>query len=299
MERPLVSIIVRTMGRPSLVRALQSALAQHWRPLEVVVVRSGGDSMPHLPSAPGVDVRVVEGGRLNRPRAANIGLAAANGDWLVFLDDDDRTKPEHVSSLVECASVPSAPLVAYSATACVVGDVVDGIIHDEFDRHKLLTTNYIQIGAAIFSRALVVEGYRFDEAFECMQDWDFWIQLSQRTHFTFTGRATNVWSLDAGESGMGGGRNCDPQRIAYWRTQLANKWSSWSSTLETKLAHHRACADAAVRTGDSKRLHAHLSAVERLLRGPIPRARASSSTGRMRSSRAPSASLAIRGDPLA
>jgi hypothetical protein len=295
MEQPLVSIIVRTLGRDSLVRALRSALAQHWRPLEIVVVRAGGERMPELPGSSDVAMRVVEGGRLTRPQAANVGLSAANGDWLTFLDDDDAIKPEHVASLVECASVASRPLVAYSATAGIMPDgSIDGVIFEEFDRRRLLATNYIQIGAALFSRGVVVEGYRFDESFECMQDWDFWIQLSQRTHFSYTGRATNLWSVASGGSGMGGGANCDPQAVAHWRAELTRKWADWSDSLETLLAHHRRCAQAAMRAGDSPRVQAHLAAAERLLRGPVPRTRASFSRDRTKSRRAPAASLATQ-----
>ncbi len=298
MERPLVSVIVRTVGRDSLVRALDSALAQQWRPLEIVVVRAGGDRMPELPASADIEMRVVKGGQLTRPQAANIGLSAANGDWLIFLDDDDAMKPEHVASLVECASVASSPLVAYSATAGVTPDgTIEGVIFEEFDRRRLLATNYIQIGAALFSRAVVVEGYRFDESFECMQDWDFWIQLSQRSHFTYTGRATNLWSVASGASGMGGGPNCDAAAVAHWRARLRDKWADWSASLETRLAHHKRCADAALRAGDSQRLQAHLAAAERLVCGPVPKTRASSSRGRTKSPRVSSASLAIRADP--
>jgi hypothetical protein len=217
----------------------------------------------------------------------------------VFLDDDDRMAPDHVASLMECVNVDSQPLVGYSGTACFAGDLVDGVIFEPFDRRRLLTTNYIQIGAAIFSRTLVVEGYRFDETFECMQDWDFWIQLSQRTHFTCTPRATNQWSLDTGESGMGGGRNCDPARIAQWRARLMRKWSGWSEWLDSRIAHHRRAAEAAMQGNDSQRLADHLAAAERLLHGRLPRSRASSVRGRTRWPRVLSASPAMRGGRVA
>lgn len=296
MEKPLVSVIVRTVGRATLTRALRSVLEQHWRPLEVVIVRAGGDRMPELPRSPEVPFRVIEGGCLTRPQAANVGINAANGDWLIFLDDDDRMAPDHIASLVECAMVPSQPLVAYSATACLFDDRIDGVMFEQFDRRRLLTTNYIQIGAALFSRTLVVEGHRFDEAFECMQDWDFWIQLSQRTHFTCTPRATNLWSVDTGDSGMGGGRNGDGSRVAHWRGRVQRKWAGWADWLEGRIAHHARAADAAREADDSQRLADHLAAVERLLHGRLPRSRVNSSRGRMRWPRVLSAAPAIRDD---
>ncbi|MEP6678883.1 MAG: hypothetical protein ABJB78_06255, partial [Betaproteobacteria bacterium] len=89
-DAPCVSLIVRSMGRPCLADALASVALQRHRPLELIVVDATGGAHPQLPPLPLVDVhlpdlvdvRLLDLGRpLNRPAAANAGLAAARGEW--------------------------------------------------------------------------------------------------------------------------------------------------------------------------------------------------------------------------
>ncbi len=85
-----VTIVVTTKNRPRLLeRALASVLTSPNPRLEVVVVDDGSDQPPALPD----DTRV----RLLRHelstganQARNDGLAAAQGRWVSFLDDDDE-----------------------------------------------------------------------------------------------------------------------------------------------------------------------------------------------------------------
>ncbi len=274
MNTPVVSVIIRTIGRPSLARSILAALSQSWRPLEIVIVRAGGDLLPEFRRDPDVPVRIVGSGSLNRPQAANAGLAAARGDWLVFLDDDDEIAPTHVETLL-AAALDSDSLVAYSATSCIgANGEVQGVIGEPFDREALFRHNYVQLGAALFARTLVTDGCRFDEAFECLQDWDFWIQLSARTHFAFTGLPTNRWWTESGTSGAGRGRNRDARTVERFMQMLERKWKVWATWIHHEAAHHRHLARVAAAQGKEDQARAHLHAAERLVRGPVPAIRA-------------------------
>ncbi|HET9668909.1 MAG TPA: glycosyltransferase family A protein, partial [Casimicrobiaceae bacterium] len=100
---PLVTIIVRSIGRDSLREALASIGLQDYPRIDVVIVAACGvDDHPPLPASIGPHPLRIVGGdeRLSRPRAANAGLDAAAGDWITFLDDDDVLLATHVSGLV-------------------------------------------------------------------------------------------------------------------------------------------------------------------------------------------------------
>ena len=267
-DLPLVSVIIRSLGRASLVSSVESVLGQSHRPVEVVIVHAGGTALPALGPFPSLTLRVVDAGPLNRPRAANAGLSSARGDWLIFLDDDDAFLPGHLESLLRKQSEVPDALVAYSATECVdaTGANVQTLAR-EFDRLRLFERNYIQIGAALFSRRLVDEGYRFDETFECLQDWDFWIQLAQRTRFAFTGSATNRWCAFSGGSGCGMGSNSDPARYVPFRRMLQRKWSALAADLTRKVRHHESLAELATKRGRIDEAERHLAAVHAIVRG--------------------------------
>ena len=96
--QPLVSVIIPTHKRPRLLsRAVESALScMSDDELEVIVVPNGGDSTWHESLAiwrGRANVRVIESAIPNPNIARNIGLAAATGTLVRFLDDDDFLIP--------------------------------------------------------------------------------------------------------------------------------------------------------------------------------------------------------------
>lgn len=219
---PLVSVVVRTMGRPTLPRTLATVAAQTWRPLEIVLVDAAGAGIA-LQNHAGVPVRVAGSGALDRPCAANAGLAAARGAWITFLDEDDEIEPGHVASLVAVATVAGLP-VAYSQTRLVGAEGAERVLGGPFSREALLRSNYMAIHAVLFSRAFVDQGLRFDESLATFEDWDFWLQLSARTDFAFTGKPTAIYRAAAGGSGAGAGPNLDREAVLAQRNRLMRKW---------------------------------------------------------------------------
>jgi len=278
---PTVSILIRTIGRESLARAIVSALAQSHRPLEIVIVNAGSPSLLPMPDAGDVSVRIVECPGSSRPRAANVALDNARGDWLVFLDDDDSFAPDHVASLLEAATESGAG-VAYSATLCV-DDAGDGniVLGAAFDRVHLFRGNYLQIGAALF-RASLRDSARFDETLLCLQDWDFWIQAAQVTHFAYTGKPTNLWRAYTGSSGAGLGANQRAEVTDPFREHIRRKWMGTAAVLRGKIKYHQDAAQSAAARGNLQSAERHAAAAIRLTRGPLeqqaPRALANTST---------------------
>lgn len=102
----LVSVIIPTYRRPTEVRvAAESALAQSWHEVEVIVVSDGPD--PHTRSMlQGLNERLhyLELPENGGPAAArNAGVAASRGEWLTFLDDDDLMLPGKVEAEMRLA----------------------------------------------------------------------------------------------------------------------------------------------------------------------------------------------------
>jgi glycosyltransferase involved in cell wall biosynthesis len=90
------SVVIPTYNRRDMVvEAVASVLAQRESaPHEVIVVVDGGsDDTAAIVRARYPSVRVVEQPNLGLPVARNTGLAAATGEWVCFLDDDDLWHP--------------------------------------------------------------------------------------------------------------------------------------------------------------------------------------------------------------
>ncbi|MGC4085035.1 MAG: glycosyltransferase family 2 protein [Vicinamibacterales bacterium] len=103
---PLVTIIIPTYNRAALVRrAIDSAVAQSYRPLEIVVVDDGSTDDTSLTLEPYLEqglVRVVRHARnLGATAAKNSGLDAVHGSCATILDSDDELLPEAVQTIMD------------------------------------------------------------------------------------------------------------------------------------------------------------------------------------------------------
>lgn len=91
MTAPLVSCIVPVFnGERYLAEALDSILAQQYRPIEIVVVDDGStDGTAALVRSYGDRVRALRQPNAGAPAARNLGLQTARGELIAFLDSDD------------------------------------------------------------------------------------------------------------------------------------------------------------------------------------------------------------------
>lgn len=103
MMAPLVSVIIPTYNRAStLKRTVDSALAQTYRPLEVIVVDDGStDGTEAVIRSYGDRIRGILQPNGGPSAARNTGAKAASGEWLAFLDSDDVWKPEKIARQVD------------------------------------------------------------------------------------------------------------------------------------------------------------------------------------------------------
>lgn len=103
--KPLVSAIIPTFNRGAgMQRAVESVLQQTWRPLELVIVDDGSTDdtqqvliqMAELAARHDVAFQSMRQENAGAPAARNTGMAAARGDFLAHLDDDDRWYPDKI-----------------------------------------------------------------------------------------------------------------------------------------------------------------------------------------------------------
>lgn len=226
---PLVSIVVRSMNRPVLSRALDSLALQTWPNCEVVVVNARGGEHTDLQERCGrFPLRLINqrGEPLPRSRAANVGLAACRGDYLCFLDDDDSMDADHLHHLAETLQKQSGHCIAYAG---VRGqneqsrDVIAEFHEPEISFTRLLLGNAIPIHAALFPAELVKQGAHFDEAFDLYEDWDFWLQLARKAPFVFVDRISATYYAGGG-SGAGLASTADDAVKRQSREKLLAAW---------------------------------------------------------------------------
>lgn len=99
MSAPLISCIIPTYnGERYLSEAVGSVLAQSYRPLELIVADDGSsDGTVRIADAYGEPVRCVSQANAGPAAARNLGVRAAQGEFVAFLDQDDLWRPEKLA----------------------------------------------------------------------------------------------------------------------------------------------------------------------------------------------------------
>lgn len=105
MDNPLVSILIPCWGCKEYIReAIGSALAQTYKPIEVIVMEDCGDDGTYEEALKIKDrrLRVYRNERnLGQHGNKNRGLELANGQLIKYLDGDDVLEPSCVAQLVD------------------------------------------------------------------------------------------------------------------------------------------------------------------------------------------------------
>src|ERR671936_561680 len=113
-DAPQVSVVLPTRDRPSeLSRALSSTRSQRGVTSEVIVVDDG--SVPPV-AVPEDGVRLIRiAPSCGVAHARNRGIAAARGEWIALLDDDDVWAPDRLRRMLTVARATGADAVASHA----------------------------------------------------------------------------------------------------------------------------------------------------------------------------------------
>jgi glycosyltransferase involved in cell wall biosynthesis len=174
---PRFSVIIPTCNRPHyLAEALASVLAQEEESLEVIVVNDG-DPLP--PFAGDRRIRHLENARRGAIAARNFGLAAARGDVIAWLDDDDLWKdPRHLS--LAAAAISGGADFTYADGMMVFEDGSPRkTFAQDATRESLARDNTILISGICYRRDLHDTLGTFDPALPYYADWDWYLRVAR------------------------------------------------------------------------------------------------------------------------
>ena len=241
-DLPLVSVLIRSMDRAELRKALDSVAAQTWPRVEVVVVSAKGPGHRPLPEWCGrFPMRLVQSDvPLHRSAAANLAIDQAQGATLLLLDDDDWLDPDHLHKLSTALRARPDAVAAVTGTRGV--DPSGQQIHEWKDPalQRLMLVNQMPIMSVLFRRpeAVPAKGSnasnkrsennrgdermtpRFDVALDLFEDWDFWLQLlTQGAFVKVAGVSATYLIRTAGGSGVH-----ETQAAQLGQTRLRDKW---------------------------------------------------------------------------
>jgi glycosyltransferase involved in cell wall biosynthesis len=185
MSGSVVSIITPCYRQAKyLSGAIHCVRAQSYRHIELVIVNDGSDDdTDAVVAKAGSDVVYVKQANAGLPAARNAGIAAASGQYFLFLDADDLLHPDSVAWHVEAMEGRQARLTVqgyrYFENDPEQGE--DTILpRSEPALPRLFHFNLAPPHAFMCSRGLIESVGMFDtdrRLYGC-EDWHFWLRLA-------------------------------------------------------------------------------------------------------------------------
>lgn len=175
-----VSVVIPCYNAGAFLdEAVQSALAQTWDDLEVVVVDDGSTdpaTIALLDTANWPRTRIIRQANAGPSAARNTAIRAATGEFILPLDADDRIDPAYVEKAMAAFVADQALGVVY-CRATRFGAAQGRWQLPDYSLRELVIDNVIFV-SGVFRKADWERVGGFDEhLLHGVEDYDFWVKL--------------------------------------------------------------------------------------------------------------------------
>ena len=187
-----ISVIIPTFNRKhTLQRAIDSVLAQTFKPYEIIIVDDGSKDgtkewlLQNYPS-----VQYIHQPNNGVSSARNKGIQISQGSWIALLDSDDEWMPEKLeyqSRFIE---------VNRDSSFCHTNEIWirNGVRVNQMKKHKkyggdifkhCLDICRISPSSSIIKKDVFEEVGAFDESLTVCEDYDLWLRVTAKFNILF------------------------------------------------------------------------------------------------------------------
>jgi len=195
-ELPQISVVIPTYNRRHfLPEAITSVQRQTYRDWELIIVDDGSEdgTREMLENLPG-PIRLLFTEHRGVSTARNLGLDAARGKYIAYLDSDDLWHPQKLQIQVRYMETHPAAVITYTDEIWIRR----GVRVNQKLRHRkysgdifafCLPLCIVSLSSALMLRDVLREIGGFDEALPACEDYDLWLRLARTYPFHFEFRA--------------------------------------------------------------------------------------------------------------
>lgn len=187
-----ISVVIPTHNRArTLLRALDSVLAQSYPADEIIVVDDGStDDTGDLVARHFPGVRYLHQRNRGVSAARNLGIRAARGNWLALLDSDDAWLPTKLAAQVSLLGDRPGHRLCHTEEIWIRNGVRVNAMkkHAKGGGHifqACLELCVISPSSALIHRTLFDEVGLFDESLPACEDYDLWLRVCAREAVLF------------------------------------------------------------------------------------------------------------------
>lgn len=191
---PKISIVIPVYnGSNFLGEAIDSALAQTYKNIEIIVVNDGSNdngATEKISKKYGDKIRYFKKENGGVATALNLGIKKMTGEYFSWLSHDDKYKPEKISKQVDyLSSVKDKKVILYSNFDLINSKsdfisrcTLDHQMLDEIPAYSLLR-GAINGVTLLIPKSAFEEYGEFDPALRCTQDYDMWHRMKATYKF--------------------------------------------------------------------------------------------------------------------
>jgi len=182
-ESVKVSVIIPTLNRSTtIIRAIESILAQTFKNYEIIVIDDGSsDNTKELISS--YDLKYVFTENRGVSYARNLGVEMAKGEWIAFLDSDDEWLPTKLEEQIQYSNDKPDILLIHTDEIWIR----DGVRVNPPKKYKkgggdqfIPNLKLCAIGpsTSMLKKDIFLElgGFRVD--LPCCEDYDLWLKFT-------------------------------------------------------------------------------------------------------------------------
>lgn len=186
LKKPLISIVIPSYNHGTfLVEALQSLADQTYQNWECIVVDDGSTDNTQLIVQELIEyyssrsIQVLKQENSGVVQARRNGIQKSRGEYILFLDSDDKIHPQFLEDASLLLSIYSDVGFVYTNLE-YFGAKVGLVNYGTFNLTEFLENNQATISSLFRRQAYEEAGGFKDEMEEGLEDWELWVSMCDR-----------------------------------------------------------------------------------------------------------------------
>ncbi len=203
---PAISVIIPVYnGEKTIKETIESVLNQTFTDFELIIINDGSqdDTLDIVGQIQDARIKVFSYSNSGVNASRNRGFQLASGEFITFLDDDDLWTADKLEAQYKALQNNSQAGVAISWTDWIdeSGKIIGrgGYVTWEGDAlARMLLNDFVESGSnALIRKQALIEVGGFDESLTHAEDWDMWLRLAARYHYTTVPKVQILYRIAA------------------------------------------------------------------------------------------------------
>ncbi|WP_054860166.1 glycosyltransferase [Gracilibacillus sp. JCM 18860] len=217
--KPTISVIIPTYNRTVALAELLAALEQQtYQDFEVIIVNDAGKDISDVVALyPELTTKLLNLDKNSyHVKARNTGLAYAQGEYIMLIDDDDLILSTHMEKMLNEITgydlvYSDVEIVNYRETESERIPINHYLFAYRMDLEAMRQFSTFVPSGCLYRKAIHEEIGIFDEAVRNYWDWDFFLRVAEKYRVKRVPVASVLYEFS--ETGNNQSKNLDKMRI--------------------------------------------------------------------------------------